>query len=367
MRNETMIPARPVSPGQIIKRELEARGWTQKNLAEILGRPEQTISEIVRSRKRITPETALQLGEAFGTSAALWLNLESKYRLAMAATGQSDASGIARRSRLYELAPISEIIKRNWIGDVESIDDLEREVCRFLGIEDPSQQVQMPVSFRHSETREPQRNALIAWARRAEYLASTQTVALCEVRRLENAIPELLTLAGEAADTARVPPFLEELGVRFVVLPHLSRTYLDGAAFSCESGATVAMTLRYDRIDNFWFTLLHELAHIVAGHEGVFLDNLDEPSGDREETEADQLARDWLVGIEAYTDFVVGTEPYFSEAKIRGFARQVGLHPGIVLGRLHHDGHVPHRNLRRLLVKVSEYLAPWIDGAELAS
>lgn len=79
--SESLGPARIVLPGRIMKRELVARGWTQKNLAEIIGRPEQAISEIIQGRKRITPETALQLSEAFGTSPEFWINLETKYRL----------------------------------------------------------------------------------------------------------------------------------------------------------------------------------------------------------------------------------------------------------------------------------------------
>jgi len=77
----TLKPARVPSPGRILRRELEARGWTQKDLAHIMDLPEQTISQIVRGRKRVTPEMALELASAFGTSADLWLNLEANYRL----------------------------------------------------------------------------------------------------------------------------------------------------------------------------------------------------------------------------------------------------------------------------------------------
>ena len=79
-------PARVPHAGCIIRRELEARGWTQKDLADIMGRPEQAISEIVNGRKRLISETALQLAEAFGTSADLWLNMESSYTLHEART-----------------------------------------------------------------------------------------------------------------------------------------------------------------------------------------------------------------------------------------------------------------------------------------
>jgi addiction module HigA family antidote len=74
-------PAREITPGRILTRELEARGWTQKDLAGIMGRPTQAINKIVKGTKQITPETALELAEAFGTSAELWTNLEAQYRL----------------------------------------------------------------------------------------------------------------------------------------------------------------------------------------------------------------------------------------------------------------------------------------------
>ncbi len=79
--DRTFAPARVPPPGCILSRELEARGWTQKELAKIIGRPEQAISEIVNAKKQITPDTARELAEAFGTSAALWVNLETSYQL----------------------------------------------------------------------------------------------------------------------------------------------------------------------------------------------------------------------------------------------------------------------------------------------
>ena len=76
------INAESFAPGEYIREEIEARGWTQIDLAEILGRPAQAVSEIITGKRSITPEMARALGDAFGTSAQLWLNLESRYRLA---------------------------------------------------------------------------------------------------------------------------------------------------------------------------------------------------------------------------------------------------------------------------------------------
>ena len=88
--NQKLAPARVPTPGRILSRELEARGWKQKDLAEIMGRPVQTINEIIRGNKQITPETALELSQAFGTSPEFWTNLEAKYRLHLASKQKTE-------------------------------------------------------------------------------------------------------------------------------------------------------------------------------------------------------------------------------------------------------------------------------------
>ena len=108
--SETIRPARAIAPGRIILRELETRGWSQNDLAAIMGRPEQVISEIVRAKKQITAETARQLAKSFGTSPDFWLNLEMQYQLHQAKK-ENHETDIERRSKLYHLAPINDMIK----------------------------------------------------------------------------------------------------------------------------------------------------------------------------------------------------------------------------------------------------------------
>ena len=112
--NNPIRPARAIAPGRIILRELEARGWTQQDLAAILGRPEQMVSEIIQAKKHISAETARQLAKAFGTSPDVWMNLETQYRLLLAEKGENEAK-IERRSKLFDFAPVNELIKRGWI------------------------------------------------------------------------------------------------------------------------------------------------------------------------------------------------------------------------------------------------------------
>lgn len=363
--NQNPTPARGVLPGRILSRELEARGWTQKDLAEIMRRPPQAISEIINGTKQITPETALELAGALGTSAELWLNLEANYQLWLAAqgAGREKTRDIARKGILYSLVPVRELVRRGWIRACTSADDLEREVFSFLGISSADELPRLAVSLRASESHSPEVGAQIAWVRRVQRLAAAQELGEFDLARLERRIPDILACAGRAEDVAKVSAILTELGVHFVLVPHLPKTYLDGAAFYLDGNPVVALSLRYDRIDAFWFTLMHELAHINRGHPAVYLENLDceELAQDTREVEANQQAGDWLLAPAAHAAFVRDTQPRFSRAHIVRFAASQGRHPGIVVGRLQHDGLVDYRYLRPLLVRVRGLLQDWMD------
>lgn len=356
-------PTRAVPPGRIIERELDARGWTQKDLADIMDRPAKTINQIVRGQKQITPDTAHQLAEAFGTSPELWSNLETAYRLHLASLQQQDQEKIARRSRLYSLAPVAEITRRSWIKKTDSLEELEQEICEFLEIESTDQQPKVAANLRHAQVRGPELAAQQAWIQRVKHLAASQDLGTFDTNKLQQALPKLLSLSEHIQDLVQVPPLLLSLGCHFVIVPHLPQTYLDGAAFQLNEHPVVALTLRYNRIDSFWFTLLHELAHIIAKHDGVFLENLDEYVDSPVEAQANRMAQDWLIAPTQLQAFVRTTRPYFSRAKIIRFAESLGRHPGIVLGRLQRDKLVDYRNLRSLLVPVTPYLEPWVDVA----
>ncbi len=361
--NDHLMPARAVPPGRILRRELDARGWTQKDLAAILGRPAQAITEIVRGTKQITPETAVALAAALGTSAEFWANLEANYRLALAQQQPSSTDEVARKARLYDWVPVGELLKRGWISAGETVADLERSVCSFLGVEKVGDEPALVVNLRQSMAEGSERAAQRAWVKRVEHLAATQAVAPFEPGRLLAAIPALVRNAASIDAVELVPPLLNSLGVRFVVVPHLPRTKLDGAAAFTSGGPVVALTMRYDRIDYFWFTLLHELAHLALGHSGGHLDGEVDPDAvDTEETQANVLAAGWLLRDAEVRDFAAKHRRKPSRAAIELFASERGVHPGIVVGRLHHLEVVAYTHFRQMLVKVRHLLEPWTDG-----
>lgn len=358
------MPARAVSPGQILRRELDARGWSQKDLADILGRPPQVITEIVRGSKQITPETAVALAAAFGTSADFWSNLEAKYRLVLAQKKSASSEEVARKARLYDWVPVGELVKRGWLEASDAVDELESAVCRFLGVAHVGQEPALAVSLRHSLDDASERAGQRAWVKRVEQLASKQQVRGFDAARLRSAIPEILSETVSEEGVARVPGLLHRLGIRFVVVQHLPKTRLDGAAAFISDGPVVALTMRFDRIDHFWFTLLHELAHLSLEHRGGHLDGeTDGDTIDGEESAANTLASSWIVSDSEILTFAAKHRGKPSKTAVESFASEHRLHPGIVVGRLHHLKIVPFTHFRQMLVKVRERLEPWTDRA----
>ena len=357
---ESRRPARVSPPGRIISAELEARDWTQKDLAQIMGRPEQMVSEIIRGRKRVTSETALELADVFGTSAAFWANLEANYRLHEAATG-ARGRDISRRSRLFSLAPVRELQKRGWIPRTSDLGELEATVLAFLRQASLDETPALAANFRQSAARTADDRAMLAWVRRVEALSAEQRLPPFEHSKLAAALPRIRELTATPSAVSTVPDLLAEVGIHFVIVPHLQKTYIDGAALAATGRPTVAVSLRYDRIDSFWFTLMHELAHLALGHAGNYVDNLDDPARSKDEKQADKAASDWLIDPGPYAAFVNHTPRPFSLHSIEAFARSQSRHPGIVVGRLQHDGLAEWTHFRRTLVKVSPFLRAWID------
>ncbi len=355
-----------LAPGEVLKDELEARGWTQKDLADVMGRPTQAISEIVSGTKQIMPQTALELAEALGTSAELWTNLEADYRLSLArAAWHGDA--ISRRSRMYSLAPVAELVKRGWLRNAG---DLAAELCRFLGIASLAETPAAPANFRASMDRGPDRAATIAWLKRVELLAGSQRVGPYDRDGLIDGLEEVAQLSCEPSRAAELVPMLARHGVHFVVVPHLGNTFLDGASFRMPSGSpVVAVTLRYDRIDSLWFTLMHEIGHVVLDHEGaadqLFPRATSEP--DPDEMAASAFAEERLFPADRYG--ALGDALDFSPtmSMVVRAAAELRRHPGLLIGHLQFRGVLGYGQGRQSLVKVAPHLEELIDRAPKAA
>jgi len=372
------IPAQSFPPGAFIKEEIDAREWTQGDLAAIISRPIQAVNELISGKRAITADTARALGDAFGTGPEYWMNLESLWRLSQ--TAEPD-SGISKRAKLFSVAPVKELIRRKWIAESGQDDKLERRVLFFMGMESVSETPKFRAAARTSKGYTFRSSSQVAWLKCAERLAESVSVKSFQKKKFLSSITDIRDLAGHEADIRRVPRFLSELGVRLVVVENLQDTGMDGAAFWLSpTDPVIALGLRYDRIDNFWYTLDHEIGHLINGDGQTFFDeNLvgeDAPKGEKPECEriADEFAAQLLIPPAELQDFINRVRPLYSRAKIIGFANRMGVHPGIVIGQLQHRGEIGYWHSRPLLSKVraavvsstmadgwGNYAGPWGD------
>lgn len=350
-------------PGEFIREEMEARGWAQVDLAMILGCKPNVVNDLLSGRRSITPETAHDLSEAFGTSADYWINLQSKYDLAMASTRSDD---IARKAKLYSKAPIREMQKRGWIEETNNLDILEAQLCRLFGIGTIDENPNLRIAARMSDNYSGVSTAQLAWLSRAKQIASALEVTGEFIQdNLDTLFEKLRELLDEILSLKDVSDLLSCYGIRFVILEHLPGTKIDGACVWLDDNSPCAVvSLRMNRIDHFWFTLLHELAHIRQG-DGKKIPVLDsdliteQSSGENKpsfEKQADKFAASFLINSEELVDFINRKSPAFSKSNITNFAHRIGVHPGIVVGRLQYMGILPYRNLRALLEKVKDVL-----------
>lgn len=359
----TRTPAEVFPPGDFIRDELDARGWTQDDLATIMGRPLQFVNELVGGKKQITPETALGLAKAFGDDDALyWMNLDNVYRLTKA---KPIDDSVARRAKLYSRFPVRDLIKRKWIEESENPDVTGHRVCRFFQIKnlDETPQLSHAAKADQYEARQYDETTHLqyAWLFRAKELASCVESTSYDEGKLKTALSKLRALLIAPEEIRQVPTILADAGVRFVVVEFLKGAKIDGAAFWIENTPVIAMTLRFDRIDNFWFVLRHEIEHILR-RDGTMIDvelteNLERKSAlPLQEQRANTAAADFMIPRHEVDNFITRVRPLFSEKRISLFAKRIGVHPGLVVGQLQHRNEVPYTHFHKLLVKVREII-----------
>jgi HTH-type transcriptional regulator/antitoxin HigA len=351
-------------PGEFIQEELDARGWTQVDLAEIMGRDTVQINRIVQGKQAITPETAKQLSEVFGTSAELWMRLESTYRLSLV---KPNSDAVARRAKLYDLFPVREMIKRGWIEPSENIEVLEKRFCDFFEIPSLEETPQLKYAARKSTPGELT-HAQKAWLFRARQLAPAVSAGLFSESTLKACLERLSVMRANVEDARQVPRVLADNGIRFLIVEALPSTKIDGICFWLDrSSPVVALSIRYDRIDSFWHTLMHELGHVKNrdGQQEYMIDTRlvgedAQPFEEKSEVErkADAFACECLVEGERLNKFIARVRPFYYKQKIMNFANLINVHPGIVVGQLQHRKVIPFSHNRDLLEKVRKVVTP---------
>ncbi len=324
-------------PGYFIREELEARGWSQRDLANVLGVPDQAVNLITAGKRGITADMAKKLGNAFDVSPEFFLNLQKSFDLFKAPEADP---GVAKKAKLYTHYPIREMAKRGWIATDDDAEQLESEMIRFFGVgatDDIPHLAHAAKKTSYADVRPAQ----LAWLYRVRQMAQEIVVVRYSRNAARNALTRLTALLGAPEEARHVPRILAEAGIRYVLVESLPSAKIDGVCcWLDEKSPVIGMSLRYDRIDNFWFVLRHELEHVIREHgqQAAMIDADIETANQadipEEERLANEAARSFCVPQKEMTSFIARKQPYFAERDILGFAGRLGLHPGLVAGQL---------------------------------
>ena len=343
------------APGDVLRKAIESKGWTQDDLAFILGKSRKAVNDLICGRSSITPEMAVALGAAFGNTAKDWMGLESSYRISRV---REDRSELHRKARLMQLAPIRDMQRRGWIKETNVVDELEAELKNFFGTDNLEDPIQFPIAMRRiSEARflnAPER----AWCYRARRLAALLPITGFNKSRLDELAKKLRVLAAHPKEARHLSRVFAEFGIRFAVVEPLPGTKIDGAAFWLDDHSPViAISGRIDRVDNIWFTVMHEFAHIYNDDAlSVDSDLLGDDMGVLVEEEAERLANeraaDLLIPRDEIDSFIRRVGPLYSKERIIQFANRVRVHPGIIIGQLQHRKEIGYSANREMLTKL---------------
>ncbi len=336
------------TPGQLITALLASREWSKRTLAVVLGVDEATVNRWSSDKQAINAGIALSLEEVLDTPAEHFLNLQREYDLAKARFANRPDPARKNRLHLFGGLPISEMIKRGWVDaqDIRDVAAVEKGLTKFFSANSLDEIEILPHAAKKTLVNNAPTATQMAWIYRVKAIASELLVAKYSPQLLVSAIEKLKLLTAAPEEARKVPRILAESGVRFVIVESLPSAKIDGVCFWIdESSPVVGMSMRHDRIDNFWFVLRHELEHVIQGHGkdkiilDVELEGERAGSGDNvpeEERVANNAAANFCIPSSQMDAFIARKAPFFSERDMVGFARSLQVHPGIVAGQLQH-------------------------------
>jgi len=342
-KQNEFIPDYAVPPGMTLLETIDSLGMSQAELASRTGRPKKTINEIIKGKAAITPETALQFERVLGVPASFWNNLERNYQESLARI--SEQKKLAQQTGWLKRIPVSQLTRKGWISrEADRVQQL-KEVLNFFGVASPEQLEARwfgpAVAFRKSPVFQSDPGTVAAWLRMGELMAQRMVCQPFDAAKFRNALKQIRPLTTQPPEIFQpeVERVCAEAGVAIVFVPELPKLRVSGATWWLNTNkAIIQLSLRYKSNDQLWFSLYHEAGHIIRhGRKEVFIEDQEHNS---KEKEADEFAADTLIPKEKYSRFISGRR--FSRAAICAFAADLNIAPGILVGRLQHEGHLPH-------------------------
>lgn len=331
-------------PGATIKEQLNDRGMSQKEFAARIDMSEKHISKLINGDVHLTPDVAVRLEMVLGVPAKFWNNLEAIYRekLVKAETENAMDADI----EIAKQFPYSEMAKFSWVPKTREAKEKVIYLRKYFEVVELSllgnEQITR-IACRRLAITDKSDLALMAWAQEAKIRARTIETLPINIKGLNTAVSDLrkMTMLKPKEFCPKIKKSLADCGIALVFLPHLKGSFLQGATFLDGNKIVVGLTARGKDADKFWFSLFHELAHIILGHVGQANGIYDE-----DEKAADLWSGNTLIPLADFEAFKEKRD--YTEQSVQKFAKEQGIAPGIVVGRMQREGMIKYNMLNGL-------------------
>lgn len=348
-----------LTPGDAVRAAMERLGWTQPDLAYVLGTTTASVNQILNDKRAISHNMAKALAVALKIDPEELARFQAEWDVRRA---DEPDPAISTRARIFERYPLREMARRGWVDPEHPSKSIENQICEFFGVNSLDDVPYLAHSAKrtsYDHIPAPQ----LAWLFRVRKIAKEMHCPAFDKAKLQEAIGRFSELRIEPEAVRHVPVLLNAAGVRLVIVEALPNSKIDGVCFWLEGASPViGLSIRYDRIDSFWFVLRHECAHVLHGHGKEFaivdsdLDGDLSPDTQDEEILANREAADFCVPSDKMRSFIERKRPFFSERDVLAFAKINKVHPGLVVGQIQRAMN-RYDLLRKHLVKIRKPLA----------
>ena len=346
-------PDYAVPPGATLLETIQALGIDQKEFARRTGYTEKHISHVIQAKAGITPEAALRFEKVTQVPARFWNNLETQYREQLARLESRHQAG-SQLDWLKQI-PVQELVSRKEIPPCATKVELLEAALVFFGVASVAAWrigwTKHQIAFRRSATIPGVDGAIAAWVRMAERQAQQVACEAFDEARFRAALKEIreLTVNTPAEFVPQMKRLCGACGVAVVFVPEIPKAPVNGATrWLNKTRAMIAVNLRGKSNDRFWFTFFHEAGHVLNDDRTQVFVDVSNYVDDPREKAADEFAAGLLIPPR----YMGRLATLKSRVQVQRFAAELRIHPGIVVGRLQHEGILPRTHLNGLKAKL---------------
>ncbi|MGO2103481.1 MAG: HigA family addiction module antitoxin [Psychroflexus halocasei] len=344
-KKTTITPAQATHPGTLIKDEIDAiPNYSQRTLAKELEVRPSFLNEIIKGKRPVTADLAILLEKSLGISADYWMKFQSQYEIDKARVKQKNIKklrNIEIWNIIKEYVPVRYFKKHNYLID-ELTEDI-KAIKKIYSVETIDDLIDLFSKdkfayYRKSEKLKIDDKNMFAWSSLAQYEAKKQKANTFNFDNIPQLIVRLNDIFFENDDTInRVQMLLNQFGIKMLLIDKLEKTPIDGFSFWSNNNPVIALTLRHNRIDNFAFTIMHEIGHIDLhlrnDRNRKFMDLTKKQNIDQCENEADNYAQEKLIPKEIWKD-ILNSHLSLNDEKIKTLGDKHKINPAILLGRV---------------------------------